>query len=218
MDHLLTIWNFCKTIIQYRQLEFLMTSRRLVQLALVAGSAIAVAGCLSTPLRSIPRLMRLDFTTMRMDEVRAGLRLPAMLRVRPGDATMTVKTRGPEGSTEDVFVLMEDGDAGTRAGFAAEAKPGFALSLWRVAAADLSRLTAIQERVRASRDQPGRLRGSIEIKVSGGCRTAPIPEGPVAMSSYLRPSRDETYITLVDGIDLRQLIPSTDWQAKLPAC
>lgn len=195
-----------------------MTCRRLVQLALLGASAFALAGCLSTPLRSIPRLMRLDFTTMRMDEVRAGLRLPAMLRVRPGDASMTVKTRGPDGATEDVFVLVQDGDAREHAGLAAEAKPGFALSLWRVEAADLPRLTAIQERVRASRDQPGRLRGSIEIKVSGGCRTAPVPEGPVAMSSYLKPARDEGYITLVDGIDLRQLIPSTDWQAKLPTC
>lgn len=195
-----------------------MLSARLAPLALIAASAVALAGCLSTPLRSIPRLMRLDFTTMRMDEVRAGLRLPAVLRVRPGDATMTVKTRGPDGATEDVFVLVEEGDTRERAGLAGEAKPGFALSLWRVAVADLSRLTAIQERVRASRDQPGRVRGSIEIKVSGGCRTAPVPEGPVTMSSYLKPARDEGYITLVDGVDLRQLIPSSDWQTKLPAC
>ena len=83
---------------------------------------------------------------------------------------------------------------------------------------DLPRIAAIQDRVRASHGQAGRIRGSIEIKVSGGCRTTRIPVGPVFMSSFLRPSRDETYITLVDGLDLRQFIPVADWQAKIPAC
>jgi hypothetical protein len=195
-----------------------MSCTRLARLGLLGSLALMLGGCLSTPLSSIPRLMRLDFSTMRMEEVRAGLRLPEMLRVRPGDATMTVKTRGPDGSTEDVFVLVEDGEASERAALAAEARPGSALSLWRIAGSDLPRITAIQERVRASQNQPGRLRGSIEIKVSGGCRTAAIPAGPVLMSSFLRPARGESYITLVDGLDLRQLIPAPDWQTKMPAC
>lgn len=190
---------------------------RFLRLGLIAA-ALLLGGCLSTPIRSIPRLMRLDFATLKMDEVRAGLRLPDMLRVRPGDATMTVRTRGPEGTTEDVFVLAEDADAGEQAGLAAEARHGFALSLWRIAPGDLPRIAAIQDRVRASHGQAGRIRGSIEIKVSGGCRTTRIPAGPVFMSSFLRPSRDETYITLVDGLDLRQFIPVADWQAKIPAC
>lgn len=195
-----------------------MNLSRMPNLSLLLAASLVLAGCFATPLRSIPRLMRLDFATMKMDEVRAGLRLPEMLRVRPGDATMTVKTRGPEGTTEDVFVLAEDSDAGERAGLAAEARPGFALSLWRIAPDDLARVADIQNRVRASQGQAGRLRGSIEIKVSGGCRTARIPAGPVLMSSFLRPSRAETYITLVDGLDLRQFIPVADWQAKIPAC
>ncbi len=195
-----------------------MNLSRMSNLSLLLAASLVLAGCFATPLRSIPRLMRLDFATMKMDEVRAGLRLPEMLRVRPGDATMTVKTRGPDGTTEDVFVLAEDGDAGERAGLAAEARPGFALSLWRIAPDDLARVADIQNRVRASQGQAGRLRGSIDIKVSGGCRTARIPAGPVLMSSFLRPSRAETYITLVDGLDLRQFIPVADWQAKIPAC
>ncbi|MGU9982182.1 hypothetical protein ACJ4V0_19285 [Phreatobacter sp. HK31-P] len=194
-----------------------MSQPRSLRLGLIAATLL-LGGCLSTPIRSIPRLLRLDFATLKMDEVRAGLRLPDMLRVRPGDATMTVRTRGPQGATEDVFVLAEDADAGERSRLTAEARPGFALSLWRIAPDDLPRVAAIQERVRASEGQAGRIRGGIEIKVSGGCRTARIPAGPVLMSSFLRPSRGETYITLVDGLDLRQYISVADWQAKIPAC
>jgi hypothetical protein len=191
----------------------------LLRLAVVAVLAGALAGCLSTPITSLPRLMRLDFATLNMSEVRAGLRLPGMLRVRPGDATMTIRTRATGGqSTEDVFVLEEATDDRERAGLAGEERPGFTLSVWRVAVADVPRIAAIQQRVRESMEHGPRVRGSLEIKVSGGCKTAPIPAGPVLMASFLKPARSEPYITLLEGLDLRQLIPQSDWQAKLPAC
>jgi hypothetical protein len=197
-----------------------MPSRFCLQrLAAVVASAVALAGCLSTPITSLPRLMRLDFATLDMSDVRAGLRLPGMLRIRPGDATMTIRTRVEGGQpTEDAFVLEEVSDDRERAGLAGEGRAGFALSVWRVAAADVPRIAAIQQRVRASLASGPRVRGSLEIKVSGGCKTAPIPAGPVLMASFLKPARGEPYINMVDGLDLRQLIPQADWQAKLPAC
>jgi hypothetical protein len=191
----------------------------LKRLAAVVATAFALAGCLSTPITSLPRLMRLDFATLDMGAVRAGLRLPGMLRVRPGDATMTIRTRVEGGPpTEDLFALEEVTEDRERAGLAAEGRAGFALSVWRVATADVPRVAAIQQRVRASVERGPRVRGSLEIKVSGGCKTAPIPAGPVLMSSFLKPARGEPYITLLDGLDLRQVIPQSDWQAKLPAC
>ena len=196
-----------------------MPLHRPVALSFLTAAAIALGGCLSTPISSIPRLIRLDLATMDMNEVRAGLRLPAMLRVRQGDATMTIKTRVDGGaSTGDRFVLVEETEDRERAGLAAESRSGFSLSIWRVAPADVARLAEIQERVRHSQTRGPRVRGSLEIKVSGGCRTAPIPGGPVLMSSFLKPGRGETYITLVDGLDLRNVIPQADWQSKLPAC
>ena len=81
----------------------------------------------------------------------------------------------------------------------------------------MPRIAAIQQRVRDSQVRGPRVRGSLEIKVSGGCRTAPLPAEAVSMSSYLKPARGETYITLIDGLDLREAIPQSDWQAKIPA-
>lgn len=197
----------------------MLARRSLIRLAVIVASAIGLAGCLSTPMTSLPRLMRLDLATMDMNEVRAGLRLPAMLRVRPGDASMIIKTRVEGGpSTEDVFVLEEATEERERAGLGGEARSGFSLSVWRVAPGDVPRVAAIQQRVRASLERGPRVRGSLEIRVSGGCKTASIPAGPVLMSSLLKPGRGETYITLVDGLDLRQLIPQADWHAKLPVC
>jgi len=191
----------------------------LIRRSAVVATALLLGGCLSTPITSLPRLLRLDFVSMDMDEVRAGLRLPDMLRIRPGDAVMTVRTTGAgQPATEDRFVLVETTEEQDRVAIASEARRGHALSVWRVAPADVPRIAAIQQRVRESLVRGPRIRGSLEIKVSGGCRTAPIPAGPVLMSSFLKPARGETYITLTDGLDLRQLIPQSDWQAKMPAC
>ena len=60
-----------------------MNLSRMSNLSLLLAASLVLAGCFATPLRSIPRLMRLDFATRKMDEVRAGLRLPEMLRVLP---------------------------------------------------------------------------------------------------------------------------------------
>jgi hypothetical protein len=196
-----------------------MTSRRTRACALLIAAALGLGGCFATPVTSIPRLMRLDLATMDMNEVRAGLRLPAMLRVRPGDAVMTIKTR-VEGAavSEERFVLAEATEERERSGLAGEAQRGFALSVWRVAPADVPRMAALQERLRASRASGPRIRGSLEVTVSGGCATGAVTPGPVLMSSFLKPARGETYITLLDGLDLRQHIPLADWDQKIPRC
>ena len=50
----------------------------------------------------------------------------------------------------------------------------------------------------------------------------PDPAAPRLIKKYpnrrLYDTRSSTYITLVDGLDLRQFIPVADWQAKIPAC
>lgn len=196
-----------------------MPSRRCRPFAVLAAACLVLGGCLSTPITSLPRLMRLDLATMDMREVRAGLRLPSMLRVRPGDAVMTVRLR-PDGGqpSDETFVLVETTEDSERAALAAEARSGHALSIWRIAPEDLGRIAAIQQRVRDSLVRGPRVRGGLEVRIAGGCRTAPVPAGPVSMSSYLKPGRDESYITLVADLDLRRFIALRDWDQKIPAC
>lgn len=181
--------------------------------------SLALSGCFGVPLSSLPRLMRLDFVAMDFNEVRAGLRLPASLALRPGDAVMTIRTR-PEGGVEtaDRFVLAEADGPAERAGLAEKAKAGFTLGVFRVEPHDVPRLAALQARIRASQERGPRLRGSIDIRVSGGCIRGTVAEGPLPVSSYLKPGRGEMFITLTEDVDLRQSIPSADWAERMPRC
>ncbi len=181
---------------------------------------VILGGCLSTPLSSLPKLARLDFLTMDFAEVRAGLRQPSALALRPGDFVMTVKTKtdGSSDETADRFVLVEATEPAERQSLATEAKPGFALSVWRIAPEDVPRLASIQERTRVSIKYGPRVRGSIEIAVTGGCVRADIPAGPFAVSTYLKPARGESFITLSTDADLRGMIMAKGQQVSLPRC
>lgn len=181
--------------------------------------SLALSGCFGTPLSSLPRLMRLDFLAMDFNEVRAGLRLPASLALRPGDAVMTIKTRTDGGAeTVDRFVLAEAADPAERSGLAERARAGFTLGVFRVEPHDVPRLAALQARIRASQERGPRLRGSIDIRVSGGCLKGTVADGPLPVSSYLKPARGESFITLTEDMDLRQTIPSADWAERMPPC
>lgn len=185
----------------------------------ILALSLALSGCFGVPVSSLPRLMRLDFLAMDFGQVRAGLRLPANLAVRPGDAVMTIKTRTDGGAeTADRFVLVEAMEPAERASMAAEAKPGFTLGVFRIAPSDVPRLAELQARIRASQQQGPRLRGSIDIRVSGGCLRGAVADGPLPVSSYLKPARDEGFITLSQDVDLRQMIPSSDWAERMPRC
>lgn len=196
-----------------------MALPRLSRAFVLMAVSLILSGCFGASLSSLPRLMRLDFLTMDFNEVRAGPRLPSVLALRPGDAVMTIKTRAegrPE--TADRFVLVETTAPAERAGLAQEARAGFAVSVWRVDPDDVPRLTALQARIRLSRTQGPRLSGSIDIRVSGGCARSAIPAGPVRVSSYLKPARQESFITLTEDADLRDAIPVADWQSHVPSC
>jgi len=164
--------------------------------------------------------MRLDFLSMDFLHVRVGLRLPSILTLRNGDAVMiiTTKTDGVAGETVDVFGLVEDTDAASRAALDREARRDFALSVWRVEPEGAPRLAAIQERARRSQISGPRTRGSVAIQVSGACAKGPIPAGPVRVSSYLKAAQNDDYIPLAMDFDLRQEIKATDWEQKVRLC
>lgn len=68
-----------------------------------------LTGCMTTPISSIPKLMRLDFLTMNFEHVRVGLQLPAHLSLGSGDAVMIIRsvTDGVKGETVETFALIE---------------------------------------------------------------------------------------------------------------
>ncbi len=179
-----------------------------------------LTSCMTTPISSIPKLMRLDFLTMNFEHVRVGLQLPAHLSLGSGDAVMIIRsvTDGVKGETVETFALIEDKDAAARAQFHAEKRAGTATSVWRIKPEEVSRLAALQEKVRLSRIEGPRIRGSTEIEILRACIAGALPAGPIYFSTYIKPAEKEVYIPLSIDADLVKIFGATQVAGRISHC
>jgi hypothetical protein len=51
-----------------------------------------------------------------------------------------------------------------------------------------------------------------------GCRTEPLPNGPVLFSTCLKTVETKGYVALAREVDLRRFDPNRDLAALVPAC
>lgn len=176
---------------------------------------------MTTPITSIPKLMRLDFLTMNFEHVRVGLQLPTYLSLRNGDAVMIIRSRtdGVTGDTAETFALIgENMDDVARGRFNVKKRDGWATSVWRIKPEDVSRLTALQEKVRLSRIEGPRIRGSTAIEILRACMAGTLPAGPIYFSTYIKPAENEDYIPLTMDADLVKVFGTAQIATRVSRC
>jgi hypothetical protein len=67
--------------------------------------------------------------------------------------------------------------------------------------------------------QKGGAGGSLTIAVQPDvCRTAPLPDGSVLFSTYLKTDETGSYVPLARGVDLGTIAPGQDIATMVPAC
>ncbi|MFS8122243.1 hypothetical protein QD336_07485 [Rhizobium sp. BR 250] len=179
-----------------------------------------LSGCMTVPISSIPKLMQQDFLTMNFEHVRVGLQFPAYLSLRSGDAVMITRSKidGATGETVDTYALVADTDAAALGKFRPERREGMLASVWRVKPEDVGRLTELQERVRRSRVQGPRIRGSTEIKIVKACFIGAFPAGPIYSSIYMKPAENEDYIPTSIDADLVKLFGPAEIRSLITPC
>jgi hypothetical protein len=162
------------------------------------------------------KLSRVDFATTDPALLRAAVTLPWQLRPRGQGMRMRVAAKvgnGPE-ETQD-FALREVSDAADQ--LRDEIAPGTALFAYRIDPADLPRLQALRAGLLAKKKKG--MKGSLSISIRPEtCRVAPLPQGPVLFSTYLRTGETANYVPLARDVDLRSLDPMRDIAASIPPC
>lgn len=182
---------------------------------------VFLSGCMTTPISSIPKLMRLDFLTMNFEHVRVGLQLPTFLSLRAGDAVMIIRsaTDGVKNKTVETFGLIEeDMSEADRARFKAKNRAGWGTTAWRIKPEDVARLTALQEKVRHSRIEGPRIRGSTEIEILRVCVAGTLPSGPIYFSTYIKPAENEDYIPMSIDADLVKVFGAAQIATRASRC
>ena len=174
---------------------------RLVRV-LVSAAALALAGCSSVPLTSIPRLARIDAGTTDLSMLRVAVQLPDVLRPRSGGVKLDVVTKlAGEAEAKTSFAMVETSEARDRAGLPAPPQ-GSATYAYRLSPGDAARFEAL----RAAMVEQGKQgkRGSMGLGVAAKefCRANAAPQASLPVAIYLMTSETKSFVPVVRDFDM----------------
>ena len=178
---------------------------------------LLLCGCAAMPIGSIVPLARIDFMTTDLEKLRVAVQLPAMMRPGPNGVKMDVTLTADNGPAEITSLdLLETTEPADLAGLPDPRRPG--TRVYRLAPADVERFDAI--RAKLAELKAAHRSGSLGIGIATRefCVTSPLPAGPLPHSSYLETSETGTYVTLLEGFDMRSDPKIADALAQVPTC
>lgn len=184
----------------------------------LAAAGILLTGCASVTPASMVKLAGMDPLTADPASVAIAAVMPAALKLRSGDVVLqfSLEAPAPYGPVHETAGL-DIVEGGATPGVAAS--PSFEhVQQARIAPRDVERLRAALARADAFRKSGHRDgKGSISVRVTGGCRNGPAGPLPLVTSIYMRRTPTEPFFPLVKDIDLRQAV-GVEALAKLPPC
>ena len=184
--------------------------------ASAAAMLVILTGCASMPVTSMVRLARTDFSTVDPAQLRVAVKLPQGISPRR-DRVRLVLTATIDGVPQkQEFVLADLADPGELARLRGDLAPRFAIHGFRLAPADVPRLSDFRADMLA-RKKAG-AHGSMSLSVAAdACRVGALPEA-VPITTYLRTEQDGDFFPLVQGVDLLKALPGKDGEELLPPC
>jgi hypothetical protein len=173
-------------------------------------------GCSTTPVTSMVRLARTDFTTIDPSALRVAVKAPQNLKPRRGGVKLKLAGTFDGTKQQHEFVLGDLTDPAELLSLRAEVSPGTAVHAFRLEPADVARLTAMREQLLAAKQRGAK--GSMTIGVGAdGCRAGPLPDR-LLLTTYLRTEAGGEFFALARDVDLREAIGGEALDAKLPPC
>lgn len=184
--------------------------------------AVGLSGCGHVPLTTMARLSTFDPGAIDPAQLRIAIRAPDWMEPRRGEATLkfTLGRRGGTPVREERFALEPAEAPQETARLAAHRRAGERVWPWRVTAADAARIRALQAEARALRAGDASLDRLTLAAGIEACRRGEAPAGPIRTTTLLQPDAATGYLTLLDGVDLRETArkAGVDLDERLPPC
>jgi hypothetical protein len=190
---------------------------RCVRSPLLLGLALFLAACGHVPLMSMVTLSGIDFATTDPALLRAAIKLPQVIEPRLNGAALRVAVKLADGrDLAQDFKLSETTDERDVLPLHAELDPGTRVFAYRIEPGEVERLKVFRRTVLAQKQGQ---KAGLEISIKpDACRVGALPPGPLLMTTYIKTSETNRYVTLARDVDLRTLAAGRDAAAAIPAC
>jgi len=172
------------------------------------------------PVTSMIRLARADLAATDPAQLRAAVKLPRVLKLKPAGVALRigVKLANGEENTQD-FVMREVSDPADVVALHAELEPNTQIFAYRLDPAEASRLAAFRDALKKKQEASGRRGGNLTITVRpDACRAGDLLDRPVYITTYLKTAETGGYVPVARDVDLRTVVPGRDLTEEIPAC
>jgi hypothetical protein len=192
----------------------------MIRLIAAVSLALVVVGCGHMPVTSMIKLARADLTASDPAQLRAAVKLPRALKLKPAGVALRIGVKLASGEEESQdFMLREVSDPADVLALHAELEPNTHVFAYRLDSAEVTRLVSFRDGLKKKQAASGRRGGALTIAVRpDACRTAELPDLPVHVTTYLKTAETGGYVPLARDVDLRTIIPGRDVTAEIPAC
>lgn len=170
-------------------------------------AALSVAGCGHVPVSTMWALRNFDSLTADPAFLRAAVRLPRAFQPRPGGVKVVAswgKKGDPASEKKIEIALQETSLSAEGPALAKEVRPGHYLQVYRVAPDDVPRLRALQAEIARAKAEKRADHGSLGVGADA-CRIDDLPDGPIAMTTFLKTSDETGWLTVLRDLDLRSV-------------
>jgi len=190
---------------------------RWLRAPLPLGLVVLLAACGHVPLMSMVTLSRIDFATTDPALLRAAIKLPQVIEPRLNGAALRVAVKLADGrDMAQDFELSETMDERDVLVLHAELDPGTHVFAYRIDPGELEKLKVFRRTVLAQKYEQN---AGLEISIKpDACRAGALPPGPLLMTTYIKTSETNRYVTLARDVDLRTLAAGRDAAVAIPAC
>lgn len=193
---------------------------RLSKASIPTLCALGLSGCMHVPVATVYKLATFDILNANPAVIRAAVRYPSALMVRPGGVILSVTTerRGEKAKSIETFILEEAKDANELAAIARYRRDGMMVATYRLADGDVVRVRDLLTQHREMAKQGGQP-GTKGIGVAAtACHKGALPAGPILTSTYLKLDAADGYLPILEDLDLRSQLSAEALAAEIRPC
>lgn len=169
-------------------------------------SLLALSACQGLPTSPMARLG--NPTDLDPAEVKFAVRGPSVLQVRDSDFKLTVRFEHPSLAQpiEKSYSLEQDTATPLPQAVETGLKPEEHAEVFGFGPATIKALRQLKQEMQQRRTESEPGKGSIAVGIGGGCKTGPLPKGPLYISVYAQTHQDQGFFEMIPQMDLRQLM------------